>query len=182
MFIKHIASGDACMFNMHVFHSIRYWMWYIDSDVRHNFDIELRGGYRIIVFGTNWNLKYLLRAPLRICRSVRGDTQRRVRPKVSKDFSWEVMRENVTWNEKRADTRAHISCVSVCARRWVRGSENVRSRCTIARCVRNIKSRFYGYCSMPRTFFFSLPLLSAGDATAGVRVSHGSGTLHARNY
>jgi len=64
-----------------------------------------------------------------------------------------------------------------------RGSENVRSRCTIARCVRNIKSRFYGYCPtratdvlslfFPPSFFFLLfssPNGGDGDVTGEVRV------------
>jgi len=107
------------------------------------------------------------------------------RPKVSKDFNWEVMRENATWNET---ANTHARTVSPLYTTPVRGSENVRSRCTIARCVRNIKSRFYGYCPTPRTFFFFLYLslspipLRSGDATAGVRVSHGSGALSSRNY
>lgn len=151
--------------------------WFDKCDIRHSFDAELRDGApRVSVLFHSvqtgiWNIT---------CS--REDTRRRVRPKESKDLSREVMRENATRNETRRYTCAYLVCVR-CARRQVRGFENIRSRCTIARCVRNIKSRFYGYCPMPWTFFFFLfPCLLAGDATAGVRVSHGSGTLHSRNY
>lgn len=42
----------------------------------------------------------------------------RARPEVSKDFSWEVMRENATWNET-ADTHAYrVSVVHNAGKRF----------------------------------------------------------------
>lgn len=83
-------------------------------------------------------------------------------------------RENRAAERNRRYTRAVLR---VCR---VRGSENVRSRCTIAQRVRNVKSRFYGYCPPVWTFFppfpglLRLPFLSffRNVDRAGVRVAH----------